>query len=142
MTITTTAPRNDGTARPAGRTAVMDARALHDWARRARGRAEDLMVRSASALARSGDLQVLVRPHAVPADPVELADLLMAAEARIANLERALLSNRRIGMAVGILMARRRVTEQQAFDLLRQQSSLHNVKLAAIAEEVVYTGDL
>jgi hypothetical protein len=121
----------------------MEFQTLHDWARRARDRAEELMVRSATVLARSGDLQVLLDPPpAVPAGPTELRERLVAAEARVANLERALVSNRRIGMALGILMARHGLTEQQAFDLLRQQSSRRNVKLAALAEEVVYTGDL
>lgn len=138
----TTTPETDATTDAPTRPAVMELQTLHDWARRARDRAEDLMLRSATVLARSGDLQVLLGPRAVPADPAEVRERLLAAEARIANLEHALVSNRRIGMALGILMARHGLTEQQAFDLLRLQSSRRNVKLAALAEEVVYTGVL
>lgn len=61
---------------------------------------------------------------------------------KIDNLERALLSNRRIGTAVGVLMATYKVTDQQAFDLLRIASQAAHRKLAAIAEEVVETGAL
>jgi hypothetical protein len=137
MTTTT-----DGTKEPPQRLQAMDLESLQVWARRARDRAEELLVRSATVLARSGDLQVMVGPHAVPADPDEVRDRLAASQNRIANLERALVTNRRIGMALGVLMARHGLTEEQAFDRLRDQSSRRNVKLAAIAEEVIYTGDL
>lgn len=139
MTATTT---SDGTREAIRRAAAMDFETLHDWARRTRDRAEELAVRSASVLARSGDLQGRLGSRAAPADREEARDQLTAAETRIANLERALVSNRRIGMALGVLMARHQLTERQAFDLLRQQSSRRNVKLAELAEQVVYTGDL
>jgi hypothetical protein len=111
-------------------------------AREARIRAEELRARSAGALARSADLRVVLGSRDEAGDPDAVRGRLAAAETRIANLERALQSNRRIGMALGVLMARYRLTEQQAFDLLRRQSSLRNVKLAAIAEEIVYTGEM
>lgn len=57
------------------------------------------------------------------------------------NLESALESNRRIGMAIGILMAEHKVTEQQAFDLLRTASQRNHVKLRELAEQVVMTGE-
>jgi ANTAR domain len=141
MTATPT-PTSEGTTGAAPGYAVMDLVTLQAWAQRARDRAEELMLRSASVLARSGELQVRLGPRATPADPEEGPGLLAAAQTRIAHLERALVSNRRIAMALGVLMARHRLTEQQAFDLLREQSSRRNVKLAAIAEEVIYTGDL
>ncbi|MGY1603927.1 ANTAR domain-containing protein [Geodermatophilus sp. SYSU D00815] len=61
---------------------------------------------------------------------------------RAAGLERAQLSNRRIGMALGILMARGGLTEQQAFDALRTASSRRNVRLRDLAEQVIFTGTL
>ncbi|UQX88395.1 GAF and ANTAR domain-containing protein [Jatrophihabitans telluris] len=61
---------------------------------------------------------------------------------RVGNLERALESNRRIGIALGILMARYRVTESQAFDMVRSASQHAHEKLRMIAEHVVLTGDL
>jgi AmiR/NasT family two-component response regulator len=74
-----------------------------------------------------------------------LADLrtrVVAAETRTANLEVALATNRRIGIAVGILMCRLRVTEDQAFAVLRKHSQDNNVKVRDLAEEVIYTGSL
>jgi GAF domain-containing protein len=59
---------------------------------------------------------------------------------RADNLEIALRSSRRIGTAIGILMASHRVDEQAAFELLRRRSQDTNRKLADIAEDVVYTG--
>jgi tetrahydromethanopterin S-methyltransferase subunit F len=61
---------------------------------------------------------------------------------RAANLERALESNRLIGVALGILMARLFVTEPEAFTLLKGASQNSNRKLAAVAEDVVQTGTL
>ena len=67
---------------------------------------------------------------------------LGSVELRAEHLEKALASNRRIGMAIGILMARRQLTEEQAFDCLRVESQRRNVKLREIAERVIYTGDI
>jgi AmiR/NasT family two-component response regulator len=67
---------------------------------------------------------------------------LRTVQERAANLERALESNRRIGMAVGILMERHRVAEDAAFALLRAASNRTNTKLRDVAERVVYTGSL
>jgi ANTAR domain len=58
------------------------------------------------------------------------------------HLKRALKTNRGIGVAVGVLMATHKVTEQQAFDLLRIASQNSNRKLADIAADVVETGRL
>jgi ANTAR domain len=74
-----------------------------------------------------------------------LADLrarLGAAEDKAAHLEFAMVTNRRIGIAVGILMCRLRVTEDQAFAVLCKHSQDHNVKVRDLAEEVIYTGSL
>jgi hypothetical protein len=67
---------------------------------------------------------------------------LIQARERIGNLEKALASNRRIGIAIGIVMARRQVSDEVAFELLREQSQLRNQKLRDLAEEVIYTGTL
>ena len=45
-------------------------------------------------------------------------------------------------MAVGILLARLHCTEEQAFEVLRQESMRRNVKVAQLAEPVVHTGTL
>ena len=50
------------------------------------------------------------------------------------------MSNRRIGIAIGILMARAGHTDEQAFECLRDASQQHNRKLRDIAEDVIYTG--
>ncbi|MGY1623324.1 ANTAR domain-containing protein [Geodermatophilus sp. SYSU D00965] len=65
---------------------------------------------------------------------------LSAVEARARHLEVALGSNRRIGMALGILMARHGITEERAFAALQRVSCRRNVKLREVAEEVVHTG--
>jgi AmiR/NasT family two-component response regulator len=72
---------------------------------------------------------------------VEARNDLAAAMAHAAELQRALVSNRRIGMAMGILMERHRLTEEHAFDRLRDLSQRSNVKLRDVAEQVIYTGD-
>lgn len=58
------------------------------------------------------------------------------------HLQQALQSNREIGMAIGILMSRHRVTQQQAFDLLRMASQHSHRKLRELATEVTETGML
>lgn len=59
-----------------------------------------------------------------------------------ANLEAALRTNRQIGTAIGILMATEKVTEADAFQLLRRASNHLNRKLVDIAEQVHLTGSL
>lgn len=61
---------------------------------------------------------------------------------RADHLERALASSRQIGAAMGILMARQRITEEQAFDSLRTASQHNHRKLREVAEEVLLTGEL
>jgi hypothetical protein len=61
---------------------------------------------------------------------------------QISGLEQAVASNRAIGMAIGILMAIRRVGQDEAFDLLRTVSQRTNRKLREIADDVVHTGQL
>jgi tetrahydromethanopterin S-methyltransferase subunit F len=67
---------------------------------------------------------------------------LLAAEEQLTNLQVALQSNRRIGMAIGVLMAVRKISENEALELLRQVSSRRNVKLRLVAEDVILTGTI
>jgi signal transduction histidine kinase/DNA-binding response OmpR family regulator len=67
---------------------------------------------------------------------------LAKVENQVANLENALSSNRRIGAAVGVLMASQKVTSQEAFELLRRASNESNRKLRDVADSVVLTGTL
>jgi GAF domain-containing protein len=59
---------------------------------------------------------------------------------KVENLERALETSRRIGAAVGIVMASRKVTYEQGFDLLRIVSQSSHRKLADVADDVMLTG--
>jgi AmiR/NasT family two-component response regulator len=61
---------------------------------------------------------------------------------KIDNLEIALTTARRIGAAIGILMANHKTTEAQGFELLRLISQSTNRKLRDVADEVVQTGTL
>src|SRR4051794_14584299 len=60
----------------------------------------------------------------------------------VQHLKKALHTNRRIGVAMGVLMATHKVTDDQAFDLLRIASQHSNRKLADIASDVIDTGTL
>jgi hypothetical protein len=73
---------------------------------------------------------------------LDLAFAALRGQERIRNLERALESNREIGVAIGILMARKNVQEDQAFVLLRQASQQRNRKVRELAADVVQTGEL
>jgi AmiR/NasT family two-component response regulator len=67
---------------------------------------------------------------------------LSEAEEQATNLAAALLSNRQIGVALGVLMAHRKITQDEAFTLLRTSSQSLHLKLRDIAAEVVETGTL
>ncbi|CCH89101.1 protein of unknown function [Modestobacter italicus] len=69
----------------------------------------------------------------------EQVSTLAAALLRAENLQMALQHCRTIGMAMGILIERHKVTEDQAFDLLRDASNRTNVKLWKIADQLVRT---
>ena len=64
------------------------------------------------------------------------------AEAKIVQLTQALHNARRIGTAIGILMALRKVTEDGAFELLKTASQVGHRKLFEVAEDVIQTGTL
>jgi chromosome segregation ATPase len=59
-----------------------------------------------------------------------------------AHLEEALRSSRRIGAAMGIVMANRMVSEEAAFEILRKASNDANRKVRVLADQVVHTGDV
>lgn len=61
---------------------------------------------------------------------------------RAEHLERAMDSNREIGMAIGVVMANDLRTREQAFDVLRRASQRLNVKLRDVANAVIETGEL
>jgi ANTAR domain-containing protein len=66
----------------------------------------------------------------------------VADQAKIANLEIALVSARRIGAAMGTLMGRHGLTDDPAFDRLRGNSQNTRRKLRDVAEDVLLTGTL
>ena len=73
---------------------------------------------------------------------LEVGLVALAQLDRIRNLRHATASNRRIGMAVGVMMAYRRVTDVQAFAALAAASQALNRKVSDLAEEVILTGVL
>jgi AmiR/NasT family two-component response regulator len=61
---------------------------------------------------------------------------------KVRNLEFALTSNRRIGMAIGVLMTSELITEESALELMREASHELKLKLRDVAERVLLTGTL
>ncbi len=61
---------------------------------------------------------------------------------QVQHLQRALQSNRGIGVAIGVLMTRYKITQQEAFDLLRMASQHTHRKLVDVAQGVSETGTL
>ena len=90
-------------------------------------------------------------PHAFTPAAVALGTVLAthaalalesaAARERNAELADALRSSRLIGMAMGIVMARRLLTPEQAFDVLRRGSRRQGRKVRDLAAEIVTTGE-
>jgi AmiR/NasT family two-component response regulator len=76
------------------------------------------------------------------AETRDLEQELRAARQEVDNLRVALESNRRIGMAIGILVARRGLTEQKALDLLKVASQRLNRRVRDLAEEIIHVGDI
>lgn len=81
-----------------------------------------------------------ILPIAVASADITLAGLRQRQRAQ--HLARALVSNRRIGVSVGILMAQHHWTEDEAFSALGQVSQILNRKIADLADEVCLTGTL
>ena len=78
----------------------------------------------------------------VIADHATVALAATRADEAARNLREALQSNRRIGIAIGVLMTLHGVAEEQAFAMLRVASQHNHVKLRDIAENVIYSGAL
>lgn len=74
---------------------------------------------------------------AVLASFAAVAVMTSRAQEATVHLERALESSREIGKAVGLLMAAHKITDDQAFEILRKTSQDLNVRLSALAREVV-----
>jgi len=70
----------------------------------------------------------------------QLEASLAASQHQVTNVRAALTSNRIIGAAAGILMQQRKITYPQALELLWKTSQNQNIKLAVLAEMVLYTG--
>jgi AmiR/NasT family two-component response regulator len=77
-----------------------------------------------------------------PTSPTASRDELDRAQEQIRNLTIALTTSRRIGIAIGILMATGKLTEDQAFDQLVGLSQSTHEKLRDIADRVVLTGSV
>ena len=75
-------------------------------------------------------------------DTCPFAEQLERAQVKIDNLEFALQSNRQIGIAIGILMARHKLTSDVAFDLLVVASQRAHRKIRDLAADVIETGAL
>lgn len=63
-------------------------------------------------------------------------------EREVNNLGAALGNSRQIGTAIGVLMARYKVTSERAFELLSEASQHLNRKLRDVAADVELTGEL
>jgi hypothetical protein len=81
------------------------------------------------------DLAVVLAAHASTALGATMAHT--AAELELAQLRQAISSRDVIGQAKGILMERRGVSADEAFDILRRTSQSLNVKLTQLAETLV-----
>ncbi|GAA3647403.1 GAF and ANTAR domain-containing protein [Nocardioides ginsengisoli] len=95
-----------------------------------------------------GGLNLYSYAAGVDPDAIQLAELF-AAHAAIAlgrarhehQLNESVASRQAIGTAVGIIMERYRIPEDRAFQFLVRASSTSNLKLRAIAQEVVETAN-
>ncbi|MGH3362323.1 MAG: GAF and ANTAR domain-containing protein [Nocardioides sp.] len=61
----------------------------------------------------------------------------VANQERVESLLVGLETNREVGKAIGLLMAAHRIGSDEAFDLLRKASNDMNIKLIAVAQEVI-----
>jgi DNA-binding response OmpR family regulator/anti-sigma regulatory factor (Ser/Thr protein kinase) len=64
-------------------------------------------------------------------------ELSRARNDRLGNLTTAMYTRDLIGQAMGVLMERRRINSEEAFNLLRSWSQRHNIKIAKIAEALI-----
>ena len=81
--------------------------------------------------------QVLLRAKELTA-----AVCIIRARREIEDLQAALVTNRAIGAAIGIVMSSRRMTYDAATDLLRAVSNNTNTRLGDLAEAILFTGEI
>jgi hypothetical protein len=86
------------------------------------------------------DVILLLATHASLA--LATTEAVTSAKLREAELHRAIDSRDVIGQAKGVLMGRRGISAEEAFDILRSASQNLNVKLAEIAEIVAAQPDI
>ncbi|SEF05367.1 GAF and ANTAR domain-containing protein [Streptomyces sp. Ag109_O5-10] len=97
-----------------------------------------------------GALNIYSRRPGAFTEASELAGWLLASHAAVAfssartqaQLEQAVATRHLIGEAMGILMGSHRLTEEEAFDVLRRYSQEKNVKLREVARRVCDQGSL
>jgi transcriptional regulator with GAF, ATPase, and Fis domain len=91
-----------------------------------------------------GALDLYARRPRAFGEEIEIAGWLLASHAAVAlagartidQLEHAMETRHAIGEAMGILMERHRMSEDDAFAVLRRISQHHNVKLRDVAQQV------
>jgi GAF domain-containing protein len=137
---------------------VLDLAAEHRWPEHVRALREQTPVRSLLALCIRLDdepLGVLTlysdQPDAfspqlaevvqVYADHAAIALDRARSDSKAENLQIALESSREIGIALGILVERYKITSEQAFDMMRVASQHSHRKLRTIAADLVHTGE-
>ncbi|MFD6418870.1 GAF and ANTAR domain-containing protein [Streptomyces sp. NPDC060194] len=97
-----------------------------------------------------GSLDVYSREPGAFSEDDEVAGWLLASHAAVAlaaarshaQLEQALSTRHLIGEAMGILMGSRRLSEDEAFAVLRRYSQEHNVKLREVARRITEHGSI
>ena len=77
------------------------------------------------------------KPGQQPDHEPDLSHQVRALTVLVSQLTVARDSNRRIGMAIGIVMNQRHIDEAHAFDVLRRTSQNTNRKLRDVAEDVI-----
>ncbi|CAL9348490.1 GAF and ANTAR domain-containing protein [Streptomyces werraensis] len=95
-----------------------------------------------------GALNMYSRKPGMFTEDSETAGWLLASHAAVAfatarsdeQMQEAIATRHLIGEAMGILMGRHHVTEDQAFDLLRTRSQRTNTKLRDVAREICESG--
>ncbi|MFB7090478.1 GAF and ANTAR domain-containing protein [Streptomyces sp. NPDC056296] len=95
-----------------------------------------------------GALDLYSRKPGAFTENSETAGWMLASHAAVAlagarthaQMDQAIATRHTIGEAMGILMSSRRLTENQAFDVLRRYSQDHNIKLREVARRVCETG--
>ncbi|MFG3006568.1 GAF and ANTAR domain-containing protein [Streptomyces calvus] len=95
-----------------------------------------------------GALNMYSRKPGAFSEDSETAGWLLASHAAVAfstaltdaQMQEAISTRHMIGEAMGILMGRHHITEEQAFDILRTHSQRTNTKLREVARRVCETG--